>query len=142
MAGPDPILDAWLFDDNGNLKDPPAEPASATETRLASAPGSTATGPAGLVRVTAHELHTSAQALLVLKAELNTDMSAAINATADERVSKSFELGKALEQVQVRWGEKLKQLTGLMDEHIGDLHDTANEWEKGEQTATDTITVI
>ncbi|MGW0660736.1 hypothetical protein [Streptodolium elevatio] len=137
----DPVLDAWLIDPaappTARPLDAPAEPA---ETHLLSAQEPGAGG--GRVLVTADTLHASAFALQALRAEVQADVQAAVNATADEAVFRGLELAKALEQVQKRWGEKLAHLTSTMDEYVGKLHDNANKWKQADDGNATTLTVI
>lgn len=137
----DPILDAWLIDPADPPAAPPlAAPAEPAETHLLSAQESGASG--ARVAVTADTLHASAFALQTLRAEVQTDVQAAINSTADELVFRGLELAKALEQVQKRWGEKLAHLTSTMDEYVGNLHDSANKWKQSDGGNATTLTVI
>lgn len=108
----DPILDAWLVTP-GQAQPAAAAPAQQPfETRLQS---TLDPGGGGQTSVTPATLRASASTLDLMRDEVGRDVQTAITATADERVAKVLELGKALAHVQERWGQKRQHLVAESD---------------------------
>lgn len=121
----DRALSPWLYES----ADPPsAEPA---ETRLLSA----AAAP-GAIQLTPETLLSAAARLEGLRGEASADVNAALRDSDHVNIGRNLQLGKAVEHVHERWGEKLKHLLEDMDDRAGRIRKAATNWYETEQAVT------